>query len=543
MEKAIQRITSAVNERRFLEHLRSFFSTSTTVLAECMQNARRAGATYVSFAYDASATTLIVMDDGAGIGDFAALVTVAESDWTPETMDNEQPFGIGFFSVCFAAERIRVESRGKRIEFSSDDLIAKTPITIQAGDFIDGTRITLLGCKLDEEKIASALTCYASGFPIPVIWQEIPLPRPCAQAGLVGEETSVGFIHVPGIHGDQELPSFADRGYVYCQGLPVFVRNFSYSYPPSHTRGYLVIHVDHLKYLPRMPDRDTLIDAQQALADMDNAIKRLWRAFMTEKKATMPALDFARTYWRVAVNAACLDLMNDVPVLPDIVLNRYTEIPTLADEYSTMRQADSVSRSDVESGNVSLFTCTGACGDAKDDFARFAWAVEEGVIFLKGVLPQGHWAEPYLRDLRSGEVNIDGQVLAEDRFDGNGCSANVKLVDQLKVTLESITHTIKAPFAMDHPVFGHTIHVPQSARASGHVLQQVSTYIDHDEVFQETDYEIDAQNFVDMIAILSGEPAHLTLQKCLDGVRAKRNLWGKRFKVEITQTGALVSEV
>ncbi|MDR2031259.1 MAG: hypothetical protein LBP86_03150 [Azoarcus sp.] len=55
---------------------------------------------------------------------------------------------------------------------------------------------------------------------------------------------------------------------------------------------------------------------------------------MTEKKATMPALDFARTYWRVAVNAACLDLMNDVPVLPDIVLNRYTEIPTLADEYA-----------------------------------------------------------------------------------------------------------------------------------------------------------------------------------------------------------------
>ncbi|MDR2031258.1 MAG: hypothetical protein LBP86_03145 [Azoarcus sp.] len=66
MEKTAQQITSAVNERRFLEHLRSFFSTSTTVLAECMQNARRAGATYVSFAYDASAATLTVMDDGAG---------------------------------------------------------------------------------------------------------------------------------------------------------------------------------------------------------------------------------------------------------------------------------------------------------------------------------------------------------------------------------------------------------------------------------------------------------------------------------------------
>ncbi|MDR1661421.1 MAG: ATP-binding protein, partial [Azoarcus sp.] len=278
MKQATQQIISAVNERRFLEHLRSFFSTSTTVLAECMQNARRAGATQVSFAYEASAATLIVTDDGQGIDDFAALVTVAESGWTQETMEDEKPFGIGFFSVCFAAGRIRVESRDKRVEFSSDDLIAKTPIAIQAGDFIDGARVTLLGCKIDEEKIADALTRYASGFSIPVIWQEIPLYRPCARAGLVGKETAAGLIHVPGIHGDQDSPLFEERGYAYCQGLPVFIPNFSYSYPPSNSRDYLVVHVDHLKYTPRMPDRDTLIDAQQAAADIDNAIKQIWRA-------------------------------------------------------------------------------------------------------------------------------------------------------------------------------------------------------------------------------------------------------------------------
>jgi hypothetical protein len=121
----------------------------------------------------------------------------------------------------------------------------------------------------------------------------------------------------------------------------------------------------------------------------------------------------------------------------------------------------------------------------------------------------------------------------------------VKLVDTLKVTLGGITHAIQEPFAVDHPVFGHTIHVPQSARNSGHVLRQISAYTDHNEVFHETDYEIDSQNFEDMIAILSGEPADLTLQKCLDGggVRAKRNLWGKHFNVKITQAGALVAEV
>jgi hypothetical protein len=150
--------------------------------------------------------------------------------------------------------------------------------------------------------------------------------------------------------------------------------------------------------------------------DIDSAIKRLWRAFMAEKKTTMPALDFARTYWNVAINAACLDLMNDVPVLPDIALKRLVEIPILTDEESTMRQSDSVSRSDVESGKVSLFTYTGGCGDVEDDFARFAWAIEEGIIFLRSALPQGHWAEPYLRNLRSSEVEIDKRVLVEDRF-------------------------------------------------------------------------------------------------------------------------------
>lgn len=543
MEQAAHQITSAVNERRFLEHLRSFFSTSTTMLAECMQNARRAGATYVSFAYEASAATLIVTDDGKGIDDFAALVTVAESGWTQEMVDNEQPFGIGFFSVCFAAKRIQVESRGKWIEFSSGDLIAKTPITIQAGEFIDGTRITLLGCTLDEEKIAGALTHYASGFPIPVIWQEIPLPRPCAREGLIGKETPVGFIHVPGIHDNQSLPSFKDRGYVYCQGLPVLIPHFSYAYPASHVHSRLIIHVDHLKYMPRMPDRDTLIDARRALADIDGTVKLLWRAFMTEKKATMPALAFARTYWNVAANESCLDLMNDVPVLPEILLYRFTEMPILTDEESYMRQADPVSRVDVESGKVPLFTYTGSCGDAEDDFARLAWAIEEGVIFLRSILPQGHWAEPHLRDLRSNEVKIDAQVIAEDRFRGNWCSADVKLVDMLKVTLGNITHMIEEPFAVDHPVFRHTIHVPRGAHAPGHILRQVSTYTDDSEAFQETDYEIDARNLEDMIAVLSGEPAHLTLQKCLDSVRSKRNLWGKRFAVEITQAGALVSEI
>ena len=108
-------ITSGVNESRFLEHLKTLFSTSTTVLAECLQNGRRAGASSVVFDYDVSESSLTITDNGCGIADFRALITVAESGWSQETMDSERPFGIGFFSVSFAAESVLGESKGKQI--------------------------------------------------------------------------------------------------------------------------------------------------------------------------------------------------------------------------------------------------------------------------------------------------------------------------------------------------------------------------------------------------------------------------------------------
>ena len=99
-------ITSGVNERRFIEHLRLMFSTKDTCLKEMMQNARRAGASFARFDYEPATRTLRVTDDGCGIADFKALVTVADSAWSEETMRSEEPFGIGFSSVSFAADSV-----------------------------------------------------------------------------------------------------------------------------------------------------------------------------------------------------------------------------------------------------------------------------------------------------------------------------------------------------------------------------------------------------------------------------------------------------
>ena len=531
-------ITSGVNESRFLEHLKTLFSTSTTVLAESLQNGRRAGASSVVFDYDVSESSLTITDNGCGIADFRALITVAESGWSQETMDSERPFGIGFFSVSFAAESVRVESKGKQIAFSSEDLIAKRQIAVEPSSFIGGTRITLQHCKLDAVKVGQALASYAKGFAIPVFWQGEELPRPHAHANLVGKQTSVGFVHVPGIHNDSQV-GFESHGYVYCQGLPVNVSGFT-----SHYGGEIrpIVHVDHLQYTPRMPDRDSLIDPQQAAKDFDVALKGIWREHLVAKKAEMSPADFVETCWSNAKRAGCLDLMVDVPVLPTKVLTYVGETPMQRRDGDSFlyHSREQVTEAQVVSGAVMLFRDFDE-EDRGDDFTRLMWAEKAQVLFVSHELPEQHWAVQHLRDLAEEEVKVSGRVMASDHFSGGWVDGDVKLMENLAVTIAGVTHLLTEAVAVGSGEWGssRTFLVPKGITRAGYVLRQASTYTDSNDTYCETDYEIDADRFDDLVAILSGEPAVETLEKCLcnAGVRHKTNLRNNSFRVQFDADG------
>jgi len=533
MTTTLESITSGVNESRFLEHQRTLFSTSTSVLAECLQNARRAGASAVVFWYDVENSSLTITDDGCGIDDFRALITVAESDWSQETMDSEHPFGIGFSCVSFAAEKVRVESKGKQIEFSSEDLIAKRPIAVEPSDFIGGTRITLWRCNLGMSKVKDALSSYAKGFAIPVFWQGEALERPHAQANLLGKQTSVGFVYVPGIHCDRK--DGADfEGYVYCQGLPVHVDGFS---PRYDTLRLPVVHVDHLRYTPRVPDRDSLIDPRQATEDFCGALEKIWREHLAARKAELPSADFAESYWREAKEAGCLDLMADVPVLPAQILFYVGETPVLSreDESFLRRNDEPVTRPEVESG-----------------FARLMWTEKAKALFVCDRLPEQHWAKPYLRDLEEEEITISGSVLAEDYFRDGWVEGKVKLMQDLAVTISGITHPLTDAVVMTDPnSFDHTFLVPQEIDhqgRAGYVLRQASSYVKGCNNLcnnLDTDYENDAYSFDNLVAILSGEPAVETLKKSLRcaGTRFKTNLRNNKFCVRFDAEGKVTVTV
>lgn len=536
----VESITSGVNEQRFLDHLRSMFSTSTTVLAETMQNARRAGACSVAFDYDQDSKSLIITDTGCGIADFRALITVAESGWSEETMQSESPFGIGFFSVCFAAESVCVESRGKAIAFTADDLIAKRQISILPASFIGGTRITLQQCKLDEGKIESSLKHYAKGFAIPVLWKGEALPQPHAQASLSGITTDVGFLHVPPVHGEATM-EHCSSGWVYCQGLPIHVGNFSRtSY--RHEESAPVIHLDHHQFSPRMPDRDCLINQDEAAKVLDKAVQRVWKSHLEEEKGKLSAEAFVDRYWQVARSAGLIEVMNDVPFLPSHILTYLDETPILhSDGESYWRRRDvGVSMEMAKAGTVVLAHDLDGWSGEGDVFAKLTFALQTGVVFVDW-LPKEHWAHEFVIDLDETKAKISGKVVASDNFDGNYVCGKVKVVDGLSVTLLGKTVKLEHPIALGSDEWGseRTFLVPKGRTYAGYVLRQASTYQDDSESYQGTDFDLDSDKFDDLLAILNGESGQSTLQKCLEsaGAKWKTNLRNTAYRVAFDADG------
>lgn len=539
MSQAQEIITSGVNEGRFLEHLRAMFSTSTTVLAELMQNARRAGATSIGFSYDEPTKSLIVTDNGCGIADFRALITVAESGWSEETMQSDRPFGMGFFSVAFGCSSVLIESRGRQTEFCSDDLIAKRPIIVQPSSFIGATRLTLRDCRLTDGVIAEALRFYAKGFAIPVWWNEHELPRPHARENLTGVETEVGFVSMAGIHRESDAMPVLRRGRLYCQGLPIKAESFN---PRWAGDDEIIIHVDHHRYQPRMPDRECLVDQEHATKHFKAEVRRLATEHLFSQKTLCTPEVFATKYWVLADELGVLHVMNDVPVLPSAVLSHIASYPIKRGEGDSFTSSwpSCVHQQQVLAGEVTL--CSEQDDDGEgDQFAKLMYVKAKGWCMVTNRLPDGHWAQPHILDLEAASVRISGKVRAVNQFYGRYTGGTVKLFDRLVVVLNDEPLEIQQAFAVGSSEWsddGVTFLVPYAHRYPSDVLRQGSTYTSND-VYQETDLNLDEKEFDDLVAIMAGETPEETLTKCLKDVSEKTNLRKTAFTVSIDGEGKL----
>ena len=103
-------IRARIHESAVRRVTRAYASTLAEILAEGLQNSRRAGATRVRIAVhkpDRQAPEhgdaqfgIAIVDDGAGIADPAVLLSFGENGWDEELVRREDAAGFGFASLA-----------------------------------------------------------------------------------------------------------------------------------------------------------------------------------------------------------------------------------------------------------------------------------------------------------------------------------------------------------------------------------------------------------------------------------------------------------
>ena len=105
-------------------------------------------------------------------------LTIAESGWDTNIVAEEHPFGIGFLSALFACKKITVSSKSGYLSVCTADVLSFKPVTVEQITCWNGvTEILLQEVDITEDGIKSALEKLASGFSIPVIFNNKVLDR------------------------------------------------------------------------------------------------------------------------------------------------------------------------------------------------------------------------------------------------------------------------------------------------------------------------------------------------------------------------------
>lgn len=144
------------------------------VLAELLQNARRAGASEVDIdVIDTEDRKLLVLrDNGIGIDDPAKILTLGDSGWSGDIARSEDPAGMGVFSLAGRHVEIRSYSptvgMGWRVVIPPEAWESGAPLAIECCDIEAGTEIRIDLPEAWQGDLPGAVTNAARHYPLPV---------------------------------------------------------------------------------------------------------------------------------------------------------------------------------------------------------------------------------------------------------------------------------------------------------------------------------------------------------------------------------------
>ncbi|SNS68675.1 hypothetical protein SAMN06295912_11280 [Sphingomonas laterariae] len=179
------------------------------VLAEIIQNSRRAGATRIDIAKveREHGPVLHIRDDGRGIADPAKFLTLGDSGWNEDIARSEDPAGMGVFSL--AGRRIAVQSHaaelgaGWQATITPDAWESGKALDLAPSDIAEGTQIEIDMPESWAITLDQAVKDAARFFPVPIWFGGDRLPQESFLAGAKRIETWNGCSI--GIFADEHL--------------------------------------------------------------------------------------------------------------------------------------------------------------------------------------------------------------------------------------------------------------------------------------------------------------------------------------------------
>ncbi|SER15373.1 ATP-binding protein [Sphingobium sp. YR768] len=167
-------IHSAVSPDAIRRASRLFSGDSRDCLHEIFQNARRADATRIAvdLTEREGCSLLHVRDDGCGIDDPAALLTLGHSGWGDDIARSEDPAGMGMFSL--AGRTIEIQSFSPsagtawKVQIPADAWDSGAPLALGQGTIRWGTLISIEMPDDWKHGLHAAVADAARHFPLPV---------------------------------------------------------------------------------------------------------------------------------------------------------------------------------------------------------------------------------------------------------------------------------------------------------------------------------------------------------------------------------------
>lgn len=514
------------NEEGALRNQRYAFTSKYTLVSELMQNARRAGATRIDIWYDDQAKILRVADNGCGVDDFQKLLTFNESGWDEATNEKEMPFGVGFSKCLYAATRCIVVSGAWKIDFLTDDALARKPIAVEPVEVaahLVGTEVELHG--VDLPSLSAHVQDLCRGFATQVWFNGLEMPRPYAEDHISWMPVSIGRVRLAGLHDG-----------LHSTRTLVFLQGFCVLQPGYYEDGRVnVVHLDPQRFVARLPDRDKLIDEGEERVQIDLCLRATWRKALLEAKTTLGSDVFVETFFEAMKDWGQLDLLDDVPVLPKALCRQIVGYP-IQEGYESRDYLDAVeaapTREDVEAGRVKLVDI-----DRVDCETAPLWMFARAkgyVVFSASTLRGDHWVHPHVRVLDVEMVRVEA-VCEQCRsgLEGRWASPLVVLCEAVAITVDDERVEVTDEGVCD----GHTLFIPKG-ETSGYPIRQVSSYLDEHDWFRGADLDADYDALAELIRRLRSVDPLATLNSLLRDLSLEKYplLAGRTFKLAVGDT-------